>query len=74
MHIRTVGESPPPLLPPPVVICNITNRRSVPTLYYQHAPVPLIDTQTGAIEVGHTVTVRRRSSRILLKRSFALPV
>ena len=27
--------------------------------------MPLIDTQTGAIEVGHTVTVRRRrSSRI----------
>jgi len=40
-------------------------------LLYQHAPVPLIDTQTGAIEVGHTV--RRRSSRIiLLNRS--LPV
>jgi len=32
--------------------------------------VPLIDTQTEAIEVGHTV--RRRVSRILLKRS--LPV
>ena len=53
----SVGESPPPLLPPPVVICNITSRRSVPTLCYQHAPVPLIDTQTGAIEVEHTADI-----------------
>ena len=36
----------------------MTSRRSVPTLYchpQQHAPVPLIETQTGAIEVRHVV-------------------
>ena len=39
----------------------MTSRRSVPTLYchpQQHAPVPLIETQTGAIEVRQHV-VRR---------------
>jgi hypothetical protein len=49
-----VVESPPPLLPPPVVTCNKTSRRSVPTLCYQpqqHAPMPLTETQTGAIQV-----------------------
>ena len=34
--------------------------------------MPLIDTQTGAIEVGHIV--RRRLSRILLNKRSSLPL
>ena len=74
MHIDiriSVDDSPSPLLPPPVVICNITSRRtrSVPTLCHKHAPVPLIDTQTGAIEVGHTVTLAFKPHNILERSS-----